>query len=228
MKKYYFFVVIATILVITTNLLVKGLDSKQTSNLAETSFTQVNDWSEIVLKAMPQKKKIKQVKKPKTAKVNKSLEQNEPSSEISYDTSGTLFSQYKNKADIYLAKFPFSPIKSTYLASSAVSTYEKTGVLVPLELVLAQAKLESGLGKANSKNLFGLTVRKSTQEEYIAYYYNLVATKYLWHGDLDRLLNNYVNKNGKRYAQSPTYEKALKKEIDKIRKIVKTDTLKNE
>jgi len=145
------------------------------------------------------------------------------------------FQHYKEKADLYLSRKHFinTPITGDMLFNSAKKVCDSTGILVPLELVLAQAQLESGMGlkgKSPQKNPFNIgeygskTVIKfnSTKQGVEAYYF-LMAEKYLKCSTINELLDNFVNCNNHRYASSKDYEKKIKNQYYFIRRWLKSN-----
>lgn len=141
---------------------------------------------------------------------------------------------YKKMADIYLNRVIFenSPITEDMLSKAAKKTYKKYGIWVPLELVLAQAQLESHMGtkgRSSENNPFnvgefdsGTKIEFSSTQEGIDAYYKLIAKDYLSKDkNLNTLLDNFVNKNNKRYASNPNYESLLKKQVGFIKRYIK-------
>lgn len=128
------------------------------------------------------------------------------------------FKDYNLRANLYLNKpfFKGSPIKPEILTLCARNAYDSTGILLPIELALAQAQWESGMGlegRSPKNNPYNIgetdngTVRyfKSTFDGVQAYYY-VMCNNYLRCRKTEELLTNFVNCNGKRYAKSETYE----------------------
>ena len=137
-----------------------------------------------------------------------------------------------------------NPITGKDFAEAAKYVYQKTGVYVPPQLVLAQATLEGGFAKeANkpikTKNLFNVgntddgSIKSfddkgnslpggdpnATWKGGIIAYFNLLADRYLIPGRItadDLVLGEFVNVHGNRYASSKEYEKGLLKLIDDI------------
>ena len=124
---------------------------------------------------------------------------------------------YKKRANIYLKRFPKSPITGTILKDCAMSIYDKYDLIIPVEFALAQAQMESGMGlkgrspKNNPCNLGEYSdktvLRYKTTEEGMLAYYKLIAKNYLDSGNrtLKDLFYKFVDKNGYKYAASPTY-----------------------
>ena len=135
----------------------------------------------------------------------------------------SVFSEYKEKADLYLSREEFegTPIKGEMLALAAENAYDSTGILLPVELCLAQCQWESGMGlkgKSPKNNPFNIGEYDSgtviwfdnTFEGVQAYYY-LMTTKYLSCSSIHELFNNFVNCSGHRYA-SGSYEEHVPKQ----------------
>jgi len=139
----------------------------------------------------------------------------------------SIFKDYEKRANLYLKDFE-TPIDSEMLSLAAHNAYDSTGMLVPLELALAQAELESKLGtkgKSPKRNPFnigehdsGTTLWFETTFEGIQAYYFFISKKYLKCKNLNTLLKNFSNCNNKRYASSIEYESKLKYLIKKINK----------
>lgn len=137
--------------------------------------------------------------------------------------------QYAQDADAYLKFFPGTPLTGELMARAAKRTFDKTGILVPVDLALAQGQAESSLGTdPNHRNpktnpwSVGEDDDRTTQffkgiEHGTQAYYNLTAKNYLKGKTVDQLISNFVNVNGERYASDKQYEKKMKKRIDHIR-----------
>lgn len=143
----------------------------------------------------------------------------------------SIFATYKSDADLFLSReiFKGTPISGEILVNSAKRVYDSTNIIVPLELVLAQAQLESGMGKAKNSvyknNFFGIMdggnlKRFKTVEDGVEGYYMLMSTKYLRCKSIDELLRNFTNCSGKRYA-SETYEANIKRQYHIIKNWIK-------
>lgn len=132
------------------------------------------------------------------------------------------FKEYERRATIYLSRpiFNGTPLKGHMLALCARNAYDSTGVVLPVELALAQAQWESGMGregKSPKNNPFNLgehdngTVKwfKSTFEGTQSYYYWMCKT-YLKCKNVDDLFVNFVNCDGNRYASHVNYESIIR------------------
>lgn len=140
---------------------------------------------------------------------------------------------YSIQAQKYLDRkvFKSTPLTGEMLAQCAVQTYDSTGILVPVELVLAQAQVESGmgrLGRSPVNNPFNIgewnertvTVFKSTRQG-VQSYFNRMASDYLQCQSVDGLLQNFVNCQGYRYAGSKTYERKIRNQIKFIKRFLR-------
>lgn len=164
---------------------------------------------------------------------------NERKDEVSVKEDQT-FKIYEKKADLYLQRniFNGTPIEGWMLAKSAKKTYDSTGVILPLELVLSQAQWESGMGlrgKSPKKNPFNIgewgdttVISFKTTEKGVGYYYLLMAENYLKCKTLDQLLDNFVNCNGHRYAKSEKYEQKIKNQYRFIKSWLDKNYLTND
>ena len=136
----------------------------------------------------------------------------------------SVFTDYRKRADIYLSqeKFKDSPIQGEMLALAAHNAYDSTGIVLPVELALAQAQLESSMGtkgkspKRNPYNIgehdSGTTLWfKSTFDGIQAYYYYM-TTRYLKCKSLNLLFKSFTNCSGYRYASNPDYESLISKQ----------------
>ena len=122
------------------------------------------------------------------------------------------------------------------LATGAKRAFEQTGRYVPPELALAQLVAEGGIGNGNmnsrpikTKNPYnvgnvdsGDDVYYSDVQSSINTYYSLIARNYLGKGKTATdLVQNFVNKNGNRYASAQNYEKVLGSIISSVNSISK-------
>lgn len=147
--------------------------------------------------------------------------------------------KYTDISDTYINRVnPNAGINGEMIARGAYSAYQKHGKLVPPELALAQLALEGGLSRnPNAKpvrtnnpynvgNVDDGRVRKfRNKQEGIDAYFDLMARNYLTDDkSIDDLLNNFVNKNGLRYASDKNYESKLKNIVSSINSISKQFT----
>jgi hypothetical protein len=129
----------------------------------------------------------------------------------------SVFTEYAMKANLYLSRdvFEGTPIKGEMLALAAENAYDSTGILLPVELCLAQCQWESGMGlegKSPTNNPFNVGEYDSgtvmwfdnTFEGTQAYFY-FMTTKYLKCKTIGELFESFVNCSGHRYA-SGKYE----------------------
>lgn len=142
------------------------------------------------------------------------------------------FGQYAEQADFYLKRdiFKGTPLNGQMLSDAAQRSYLKTGVLVPVDLALAQAQFETKMGtlgrnpKVNPFNIGeydkGTKIKFSNLQEGIDFYYNTMATRYLSNKDVPELLTNFVNLEGNRYASDKNYETKISNQIGFINKFI--------
>lgn len=150
----------------------------------------------------------------------------------------SIFIDYECRANIYLNRvdlngdklFKDTPIKPSMLSLAARNAFDSTGVILPVELALAQAQIESNMGrvgKSPKNNPFNVgeydngTVKwfDNTADGIQAYYY-LMCRKYLKYKPLDSLFKQFSDTKGYRYASNPNYEKELSKQYHFIKKYI--------
>jgi len=143
----------------------------------------------------------------------------------------SVFHDYQVRADLYIkTRFPKSPVKGEVLALAAHNAYDSTGILLPVELALAQCQWESGMGlkgrspKNNPFNIgeydSGTVVWFDNTFEGVQAYYNVMCNDYLSCHSLSELFTNFVNCNGYRYASGP-YEDLVPKQYYFIKRWLK-------
>lgn len=124
-------------------------------------------------------------------------------------------------------------ITGDMMANAAKNAFNKTGVYVPPELALAQLAIEGGFVNnpnarpIRTKNPFNVGNVDTGANKFlpdvssgIQLYYDKMAKLYLGDGKTpESLLNNFVNKSGRRYASAPNYESSVKSIVNQIRNI---------
>ncbi len=136
----------------------------------------------------------------------------------------SIFTTYNKQARLYLKQpqFKGTPLNADIMSLAARNAYDSIGIIVPLELALAQCQWESGMGmKGRSPINNPYTVGEhddgtvlyfeSTFLGVQAYYY-LIASNYLRCRSLNELFIRFVDCNGRRYASRSTYESIIKRE----------------
>jgi len=155
-----------------------------------------------------------------------------------YHWLDSVFVDYERRAEIYLNRvdangkrfFEGTSIKSDMLSLAARNAFDSTGVILPVELALAQAQQESNMGrsgKSPQKNPYnvgeydnGTNQWFETTFDGIQAYYYLMCRKYLKHKPLDKLFKQFSDINGYRYASDPNYEVELSKQYHFIKKYI--------
>lgn len=132
----------------------------------------------------------------------------------------SIFDDYENRVNIYLTKFPKTPINAQMLRLAAYNAWDSTGILLPLELALSQAQIESGMGfygrspKNNPYNIGewdGKTVKwfDNTFDGVQSYYYTM-CLNYLSCKGVEELLEDMKNCQGYSYASCEEYPQKIK------------------
>ena len=141
----------------------------------------------------------------------------------------SVFTDYNARASVYLSRpeFTGTPLTAKLLTLCARNTYDSTGVLVPVELALLQAQVESSMGRAGRSpvnNPFnigeavnGTTWWSESTFEGTQKYYFIMANNYLRCKTVEQLLLNFTNCNGRRYAEKITYEITMSGEYIRIK-----------
>jgi len=151
-----------------------------------------------------------------------------PSQNKAYKDS--VFIDYEKRAQVYLSRpeFTGTPLNAKLLTLCAKNTYENTNVLVPVELALLQAQIESSMGRAGrspennpyniGESTNGTTMWFDSTFEGTQAYFNLMAKKYLKCKSVEELLLNFTNCEGHHYAESGEYEIKMSSEYIRIKR----------
>ncbi len=154
-------------------------------------------------------------------------EQINPSQNKAYKDS--LFTDYEKRAQVYLSRpeFTGTPLNASLLTLCAKNTYEATDVLVPVELALLQAQIETSMGRAGrspknnpyniGESTSGTTMWFDSTFDGTQAYFNLMAKKYLRCKSVEELLLNFTNCEGHHYAEAGEYEIKVSSEYIRIK-----------
>lgn len=149
--------------------------------------------------------------------------------------SGFNYDDYYNKAQSYLSRPIFKGTKLTAgdIANAAKDLYGKTKFLMPLDFILTQGQLETGLGTKlkSAHNYFnvgntdsGKVKNFSNPYESVSNYMNLIYNDYLQGGKkkVEDLLQpgKFVNQIGKRYASAKDYENKIKSQVGYVNRFI--------
>ena len=145
--------------------------------------------------------------------LNERHEANGPQT-VAADSIDTLFTQYRLRATTYLSRplFKGTPLTGEMLAECAKLTWQRWGVIIPVELALAQAQLETRLGtggrlghRTNPYNIGEweneTRITFKTTELGVMAYYELMASRYFTGGKTEEdLFIQFMDKDGYYYA----------------------------
>ena len=145
---------------------------------------------------------------------------------ISYGQVDSIY--YFNSQKI-IEHYPKSRITAEDLFEIASEVNDSLGIIVPYELALSQAVIETSLGSSgvgkSKNNPYSINSSKgyrkySTMKEGIRVYYYLIAKRYLKYRTKEQLLQNFVNRSKNRYASDSNYELKLRKQIKFFQKLL--------
>ena len=123
----------------------------------------------------------------------------------SQEWKDSVFTDYELRAEIYLSKFDDTPIEAGMLKLAAYNAYDSTGIILPVELALTQAQLESSMGTKgrspvnNPYNVgeydSGTVIWFDNTFDGVQAYYYLMVNNYLKCKSLKTLLKSFKETN---------------------------------
>ncbi len=137
-------------------------------------------------------------------------------------------STYYYKCEKILKSYPKSKITASDLYNANLITYEKHNIVVPLELAISQAIVETSLGNTgvgkSRNNPYSINSHKGYKKyqnitEGVLEYYDIMARTYLRCRNTEQLLRNFKNCKGGKYATSNKYLPYLREIYYEIKKI---------
>jgi hypothetical protein len=127
---------------------------------------------------------------------------------------------YLNEAHDVLEHYPKRKVEAWMMADAYIYCLKEYNIEVPLNIALAQGLWESGFGKTNKTNPYNIRGEGNnyhhmfeSTEKGVLEYYKLMSTQYLPCKTEEQLLYRLTNCGGARYAESPTYESALRRAV---------------
>ena len=173
-----------------------------------------------------------------SSNLNERHEANGPQT-VATDPTDTLFTEYRLRATAYLSRplFTGTPLTGEMLAECAKLTWQRWRIIIPVELALAQAQLETRLGtggraghRTNPYNIgewdnYSGAGFKTTELGVMAYY-ELLASRYFTGGRTENdLFIQFIDKEGYYYA-TKEYGPAVKESYMYIKRWIDVEMAK--